>query len=61
MERRFAYFILLGFGFGAIFGVFFGEAIGNSVLGVAFGAIGGLFIGWFAAIIAQNRYGNRGQ
>jgi hypothetical protein len=53
MDKKFAYFIVLGLLFGVTFGVFFGEAIENEVLGVAFGALGGVFLGWFAAIVAQ--------
>ena len=56
MERKFAYLIGLGLVIGALFGIFFGEAIGNMGLGIIFGASGGIFLGWYAAVIAQNKY-----
>jgi hypothetical protein len=58
MERKYAFLIVLGLLVGAIYGVFYGKAIENDVLGVALGAFGGIFLGWFVAIIAQNKYGN---
>jgi hypothetical protein len=42
---------------GATYGVFFREGITNTALMVVFGALGGIFLGWFAAIIAQIKYG----
>ena len=55
MKRKFALLIFVGMGFGAIYGVFLGTAIENSILGVAIGAISGMFIGWFGAVAAQER------
>ncbi len=49
MERRMAYFILLGATLGALLGVGFGVANGNMTLGIVVVAMAGLFIGWFAA------------
>jgi hypothetical protein len=56
MDRKFGIYIFLGFGYGALFGVFLGKPIGNTSLGVGIGALAGIFIGWFiAAAISQIR------
>jgi hypothetical protein len=61
MEKKFAYLIVLGLVIGALFGIFYGKALENAALGIVFGASGGVFLGWFAAIIAQDRYHKKGQ
>lgn len=49
MDKQLGLYIVVGLGFGAILGVFLGEAIENMGLGVALGALGGTFLAWFVA------------
>jgi uncharacterized membrane protein len=55
MRKKLGFYIVVGMGFGAIFGVFLGEAIENPVLGVALGALAGTFAGWFIAAAVRER------
>ncbi len=56
MTRKLGYFLLLGVGMGAIFGIFLGAPLENNTLGIALGALSGLFIGWFiGAAVLESR------
>ena len=60
LKKRFGLYILVGLGFGAMFGIFLGEAIENAILEVPLGALGGVFVGWFVATAARENSKEKG-
>jgi membrane associated rhomboid family serine protease len=55
MDKKFGLYIVAGLAMGAIYGIFFSPATDNGLLAIALGALAGLFLGWFVAIIVQQR------
>jgi hypothetical protein len=48
MDRKYAYYIFLGFAIGALFGMVW-STNGNTSLGILYGGLAGAGIGWFIA------------
>lgn len=61
MERKHSLWIFVGLGFGAVFGMFLGEAIGNMILGIGIVALAGTFLGWFVAVYLQEQSKKQGK